>query len=63
MKKIFILAFFASLLFSLPSYANQLVNHPSPYLALHGNDPVDWVEWGEPAIERAKMLADDEVEH
>lgn len=52
MKKIIILALF---LFTLPCFAkNSLVNHPSPYLALHGNDPVDWVEWGEPAIERAK---------
>ncbi len=25
---------------------NQLNNHPSPYLALHGNDPVAWQEWG-----------------
>ena len=51
MKKILILALF---LFSLPSYSNSLINHHSPYLALHGNDPVDWVEWGEPAIEKAR---------
>ncbi len=52
MKKLLILALF---LFSLPLFAkNSLVNHPSPYLALHGDDPVDWVEWGQPAIEKAK---------
>lgn len=51
MKKIFFLALFV---LSLPSYANQLANHPSPYLALHGNDPVDWLEWGEAAIEKAR---------
>ena len=34
--------------------ANQLKNHPSPYLALHGNDPVDWMEWGKPALDKAK---------
>lgn len=51
MNKIF---FLALVLFSLPLQANQLVNHPSPYLALHGDDPVDWLEWGEPAIEKAR---------
>lgn len=51
MKKIIILSL---LLFSLPIFANSLKNHPAPYLALHGDDPVDWVEWGEAAIERAK---------
>ena len=24
---------------------NQLAGHPSPYLALHANDPVDWQSW------------------
>ena len=38
----------------LPINANQLKNHSSPYLALHGNDPVNWMEWGSPAIEKAK---------
>lgn len=51
MKK---LIFLTLILFSIPTYANQLINHPSPYLALHGNDPVDWVEWGEPALEKAR---------
>jgi len=26
--------------------ANRLAGHPSPYLALHANDPVDWRIWG-----------------
>jgi len=34
--------------------ANQLKNHPSPYLAMHGNDPVNWMEWGKPALDKAK---------
>jgi uncharacterized protein YyaL (SSP411 family) len=34
--------------------ANQLKNHSSPYLALHGNDPVNWMEWGKPALDKAK---------
>ncbi|MCP3668003.1 MAG: thioredoxin domain-containing protein [Gammaproteobacteria bacterium] len=33
---------------------NQLANHPSPYLALHGNDPVNWQAWGPEVLERAK---------
>lgn len=52
MKTIIILTLF---LFTLPSFANQLKNHSSPYLALHGDDPVDWVEWGEPAITKARQ--------
>ncbi|RKZ57468.1 MAG: hypothetical protein DRQ44_15755, partial [Gammaproteobacteria bacterium] len=34
--------------------SNQLKQHPSPYLALHGNDPVHWQDWGPAVIERAK---------
>ena len=35
--------------------ANELKNHSSPYLALHGNDPVDWMEWGKPALDKARQ--------
>jgi len=35
--------------------ANQLKDHASPYLALHGNDPVPWQDWGEAVIERAQQ--------
>jgi len=52
---------FASLLLSLMLPAavaaaptNQLVNHPSPYLALHGSDPVAWQEWNADTVARAK---------
>jgi uncharacterized protein YyaL (SSP411 family) len=34
---------------------NQLAEHPSPYLALHGNDPVHWQEWDEHVLERARQ--------
>ena len=34
--------------------SNQLENHPSPYLALHGTDPVAWQDWSPEVIERAK---------
>jgi uncharacterized protein YyaL (SSP411 family) len=33
---------------------NQLKNHPSPYLALHGADPVAWQDWNEAAVELAR---------
>ncbi len=52
---------FATLLLTLllPAAAaaapvNQLVNHPSPYLALHGSDPVAWQEWNAETVARAK---------
>ena len=40
--------------FSFSAQANELKNHSSPYLALHGNDPVNWMEWGDDVIEKAK---------
>ncbi len=33
---------------------NQLRQHPSPYLALHGDDPVAWQEWNATSVERAR---------
>jgi hypothetical protein len=33
---------------------NQLRQHPSPYLALHGGDPVAWQEWNAQTVERAR---------
>jgi uncharacterized protein YyaL (SSP411 family) len=33
---------------------NQLQGHASPYLALHGNDPVAWQDWGPEVLERAR---------
>ncbi|MCW9025120.1 MAG: DUF255 domain-containing protein [Gammaproteobacteria bacterium] len=33
---------------------NQLNNHSSPYLAMHGNDPVQWQEWNAETVARAK---------
>ncbi len=34
--------------------SNRLKQHPSPYLAMHGDDPVAWQEWGPAAIARAR---------
>jgi uncharacterized protein YyaL (SSP411 family) len=36
------------------SPANQLRDHPSPYLALHGSDPVAWQEWDADTVARAR---------
>ncbi len=33
---------------------NTLKNHPSPYLALHGSDPVVWQSWSNKVFERAR---------
>ena len=33
---------------------NQLGEHPSPYLALHGKDPVQWQSWGGQVLEKAR---------
>ena len=34
--------------------ANALAGNPSPYLAMHGQDPVDWREWGRAALGEAR---------
>ena len=34
--------------------ANELKNNASPYLAMHGNDPVHWMSWGKKALDKAK---------
>lgn len=41
---------------SLPAAAleNRLKDNPSPYLAMHGNDPVAWQPWSRAALELAK---------
>ncbi len=37
-------------------FSNNLLDHPSPYLAMHGKDPVHWQVWGEKAVQLAKKL-------
>jgi uncharacterized protein YyaL (SSP411 family) len=34
--------------------ANALDGHHSPYLAMHGKDPIQWSSWGEAALEKAR---------
>ncbi len=38
----------------MASRQNELKNHPSPYLAMHGNDPVHWQKWSKKVFEQAK---------
>ncbi|MGD8927195.1 MAG: DUF255 domain-containing protein, partial [Thioalkalispiraceae bacterium] len=33
---------------------NALYQHASPYLAMHGRDPVHWLEWNKDAVELAR---------
>lgn len=42
------------LLLSSALQANQLKGHSSPYLALHGDDPIDWHPWGQQALDAAR---------
>ncbi len=44
------------LLFASPVWAlqNQLKDNPSPYLAMHGDDPVAWQQWGPGILALAK---------
>ena len=42
------------LLSTTVSASNQLDGHPSPYLALHAGDPVDWQTWHSGVFEQAR---------
>ena len=35
-------------------FANSLKDHHSPYLAMHGNDPIQWMEWSDTLLQRAQ---------
>lgn len=35
-------------------HTNRLINATSPYLLQHAHNPVDWFEWGEEALAKAK---------
>jgi hypothetical protein len=35
--------------------ANSLAHHPSPYLAMHADDPVDWQIWNEAVLRQARL--------
>ncbi|MDJ0832904.1 MAG: DUF255 domain-containing protein [Gammaproteobacteria bacterium] len=42
------------LILSSSPYASLLKNHPSPYLKLHAEDPVDWQVWGDKVLHQAQ---------
>ena len=56
LARLFLFLFFSQAAFGL---SNQLENHPSPYLALHGSDPVVWQDWNAKVLEKAQ--ADDKL--
>ena len=35
--------------------ASNLKQHPSPYLSMHANDPVQWQLWGQDVLEKARQ--------
>ena len=37
-----------------PAHTNRLINATSPYLLQHAHNPVDWYEWGEAALAKAR---------
>ena len=39
---------------SQPAHTNRLINATSPYLLQHAHNPVDWHEWGEAALAKAR---------
>ena len=39
---------------AVPLIKNQLEGHASPYLSMHGADPVAWQEWNNDTVSRAK---------
>ena len=53
MKRVYLL-FLLTALAPVLAMQNQLQNHPSPYLAMHGEDPVAWQDWGPEAVELAR---------
>ncbi len=55
--RIFRLIFLSLLIYTGSTDAlasNQLLGHPSPYLALHGEDPVEWRSWQDEVFTQAK---------
>ncbi len=39
---------------SQPAFTNHLINATSPYLLQHAHNPVDWYEWGQEALAKAR---------
>ena len=39
-----------------PALQNRMAAHPSPYLAMHGADPVHWQVWSRETLDKARAL-------
>ena len=39
-----------------PVLQNRMAAHPSPYLAMHGDDPVHWQVWSRETLDKAREL-------
>ncbi len=39
---------------TIPQHTNRLIHAASPYLLQHAHNPVDWYEWGDEAIAKAR---------
>lgn len=39
----------------MPAYSNDLKNHHSPYLAMHGDDPIQWNSWSDATLDKARQ--------
>ena len=50
----FLLTLLLTLVVPVMGMQNQLSDHASPYLSMHGQDPVAWQDWGPGAIELAR---------
>lgn len=51
---LFLAGFLTSQWASAKPIQNQLQAHASPYLAMHGADPVQWQDWNEDVVKRAQ---------
>ncbi len=49
-----LILFLPGVIYAGAELQNQLKGHASPYLALHGEDPVHWQAWGPQAIASAR---------
>ena len=38
----------------MPKYTNALIHESSPYLLQHAHNPVNWLPWGDAALDKAK---------
>ncbi|MCK4841084.1 MAG: DUF255 domain-containing protein, partial [Methylococcales bacterium] len=55
LERLLIIFLFASLpAMQVVAAEAALKDHPSPYLSMHSDDPVDWQLWGSDVLARAK---------